>query len=349
MSFLKKSLFKRVIDVLKDTEDLKSLIVIKQGNSIEAEIARLQKELAEGKPSIDSKKIEQQIRMLEIGKAGEQSLLFELKNSFLPIMILHDVYIEHKRLNAQFDFIVVTRQFFMVIEVKRYYGNITVNEKGEFIRTVNRGSRIVFKEGMYNPVRQVERQVEILRSLLIDHKVIERTPIRYAVAFANAKTVIDLKNAPKEVKDKVFRSDGIVSFLKSELEKKSPVHFLDNRMREFAEYIKGQHIDKYVIEEPGEPEFSFYTEEEVPVAATVEKMSEVVSNEGLELRLKEFRKKISNESGHKAFYIFTNKTLDNLVEKRPTTLEDLRKIPGIGDKKVEEFGEELVRIIRGNT
>ncbi|QUW21455.1 NERD domain-containing protein [Sporosarcina sp. Marseille-Q4063] len=349
MTFVKKPFLARFVDALKDKEELKTPIIVKHGDSMDLEIARLQKELADKKSPDDRKKIEQQIKYLEIGKAGEQSLLFELTNSFLPMMILHDVYIEHKGLNAQFDFIIVTRKFFMVIEVKKYYGNITVNEKGEFIRTVNRGSRTVFKEGMYSPVRQVERQVEVLQSMLKDHKIIERTPILHAVAFANEKTVIDLKKAPKNIKDKVFRSDGIVTFLKAELAKKSPMHFFDKRMQDFAEYIKGQHINKHLLENPDEEEVSFYTEEEeVPVAATVEVEPVPVSNEDLEVKLKEFRKKTADESGRKAFHIFTNKTLDSLIEIKPTTLEDLRKVPGIGDKKIEEFGAELVGIINDN-
>lgn len=301
MSFVKKRFLSRVIDALKDKEKLKSPVVIKHGDSMDIEIARLQKELVEGKSGEDPKKIEQQIKFLEIGKAGEQSLLFELTNSFLPIMILHDVYIEHKGLKAQFDFVVVTRQFFLVIEVKKYYGNLTVNEKGEFIRTVNRGPRTVFKEGMYSPIRQAERQVEVLRSMLVDHEIIERVPIRYTVAFANEKTVIDLKKAPSDIKDKVFRSDGIVTFLKAELAKKSPVHFLDQRMRDFAEYINKQHVNKHVMESAVAQVTSFFAEEEVPIAATVEEKSLSISNEKLESKLKEFRKKIVDASGQKRF------------------------------------------------
>lgn len=341
MSFLKKSFFSRVVETLKDKEELKSPIVIKDGNSADIEIARFQKELV--KPGADVKKIEQQIKFLEIGKAGERALLFELTNSFLPMMILHDVYIEHDGLNAQFDFVVVTRQFFLVIEVKKYYGNITVNEKGEFIRTVKRGNRTVFEEGVYSPIRQVERQAEVLRSMLVDHKIIKQTPIRYAVAFANEKTVIDLKKAPREMQDKVVRSDGIVQFLKAELAKKSPVHFRDKRMQDYAEYIHSQHVEKYQVERFDEEEKDFFIDEEIPVVK-----EEVISylDEGLEKNLKAFRKKLADESGRKAFYIFTNKTLDELVEKKPTTLKELKKISGIGDKKIAEFGTALLQLIK---
>lgn len=349
MSFVKKPFISRMFDALKDKENLKMPVVIKDEESIDIEIDRLKRELVETKLSDKRvKEIEKQIKLFEIGKSGEQSLLFELKNSFLPIMILHDIQIEHKDLKAQFDFIVITRQFFLVIEVKKYYGDITVNEKGEFIRTVNRGSRTISKEGMYSPVRQVERQVDVLRKMLMDNDVIERTPIRFAVAFANEKTVVDLKDAPAEVKDKVFRSDGIVSFLRAELAKKSPVHFGDTRMREFAEYIKEQHVNKNVIEKQDEPEVNFYIEEiaQKRNIDTDGSRSVEISDEELEASLKKFRKELADNSGRKAFHVFTNKTLDELVGKRPSTLEDLRQIYGLGDTKIIEFGEELVGIFR---
>nr|WP_269135957.1 NERD domain-containing protein [Sporosarcina cyprini] len=326
--------------------------MIKEEESIDLEIARLKRELDGGHFSDKrAKELKKQIKLFEIGKAGEQSLLFELKNSFLPIMILHDIRNEHKGLQAQFDFIVVTRHFFLVIEVKKYYGNITVNEKGEFIRSVYRGRRLISQEGMYSPVRQVERQVEVLRSMLVDHEVIEKTPIRYAVAFANDKTVINLTDAPMDVKDKVFRADGIVSFLKTELTKKSPVHFGDNRMREFAEYIKSQHVTKIEVEEQDETEVSFYLEE--AVAEENDNVHEgngyaPLSDDELETVLKEFRKNLAETSGRKAFHIFTNKMMAELVEKRPITVEELRGINGFGDKKIGDFGRDLISIIRSH-
>jgi len=86
--------------------------------------------------------------------------------------------------------------------------------------------------------------------------------------------------------------------------------------------------------------------EQIPVAATLQVDSISESANKLASILKEFRLKKSRESGMKAFHIFTNKTLDELVEKKPITIEELRKIKGIGEKNIEGFGEELVWIIR---
>lgn len=266
------------------------------------------------------------------------------------MMILHDVYIEHKGFNAQFDFILITRNFFLVVEVKKYYGNITVNEKGEFIRTVNRGNRTVFKEGVYSPIRQVDRQVEVLRNMLVDHEIIKETPIRSVVAFANEKTVIDLKKAPANIRDRVVRVDGIVSFLEAELAKKSPVHFLDKRMENYAEYIKKQHIDKYVGEMSDDEEQYVFEEDVMVVKDDVKKENPSVNlRDGkLEVVLKKFRMTIANETGVKAFHIFTNKTLDELIDKKPTTLKELKTVSGIGEKKIEVFGARLVQVIIEN-
>lgn len=103
------------------------------------------------------------------------------------------------------------------------------------------------------------------------------------------------------------------------------------------------------MEESDEQKTSFYTEKEIPIAAVVEEKPITISNEDLEVKLKEFRKKAADDSGRKAFHIFTNKTLDELVEKKPTSLENLRKIRGIGDKRVEEFGMGLIALIKNHT
>lgn len=85
----------------------------------------------------------------------------------------------------------------------------------------------------------------------------------------------------------------------------------------------------------------------VPIAVTMAVDSVHVSANELETRLKEYRLSKARKTGKKAFHIFTNKTLEELVEMRPVTIDELRGIHGIGKKKIEDFGEELVGIIRG--
>jgi len=45
--------------------------------------------------------------------------------------------------------------------------------------------------------------------------------------------------------------------------------------------------------------------------------------------------------------VVSNKTLEELVEKRPSSKEDLLMINGIKDKKFEKYGQELLKIMLG--
>jgi ATP-dependent DNA helicase RecQ len=41
-------------------------------------------------------------------------------------------------------------------------------------------------------------------------------------------------------------------------------------------------------------------------------------------------------------------TIDGIATSRPTTLGQLRDIPGIGDKKLEHYGDELIALVRAS-
>ncbi|MHB9143506.1 MAG: nuclease-related domain-containing protein, partial [Paludibacter sp.] len=79
--------------------------------------------------------IELEIRLVEAGIAGEKQVRFELENSHIPMYILHDLYIEYEGLTAQIDYLIITRKHQFVIECKNLYGNIEINNAGDFIRT----------------------------------------------------------------------------------------------------------------------------------------------------------------------------------------------------------------------
>jgi superfamily II DNA helicase RecQ len=48
-----------------------------------------------------------------------------------------------------------------------------------------------------------------------------------------------------------------------------------------------------------------------------------------------------------AYVIFTDRTLDDLLERRPTTLAQLGGCHGIGPAKLEAFGPELLAVVAG--
>lgn len=346
MEYKQVGFFKRVAKALTDTEKLKTPVLVKEATESMQLIEKYNKEIKSTADEKQNKILSEKIKLLELGLKGENSVLFELQNSFLPIHILHDVRIEHKDLKAQMDFVVLTRKFILVIEVKNYYGNILVNEKDEFIRQVYKGNKLTFQEGFYSPIRQVERQVEVFESYMRDMGAITRTPIKTVVVFTNNRTVINTKKASEHVKKKILRVDGLVEYIKQELKKSSPVHFLDNHMKELSDYIKASH-GEFIDDKTDSVEMKLLEEtidnqnesSEVPKTAQT-------NHSGLEDALKRFRMKLATEQNVKAFHIFTNKTLEELILKQPCSLNDLKTIHGIGEKKINAFGEELIGIIK---
>lgn len=346
MEYKQGGFFKRVAKALTDTEKLKAPILVKEATESVQLIEQYKKEIKHTADDNQNKRLNEKIKLLELGLKGENSVLFELQNSFLPVHILHDVRIAHNNLKAQIDFVVLTRKFILVIEVKNYFGNILVNEKDEFIRQVYKGNKLAFQEGFYSPVRQVERQVEVFESYMKDMGAVTRTPIKSVVVFSNNRTVINTKKASKHVKEKIIRVDSLVEYIKQELEKSSPVHFMDNRMKEMSEYIKASHFE-LIDDETDSVEMKLLEEtiskqyENNELAVSVQ-----TNNTDLEEALKQFRMKLATNQNVKAFHIFTNRTLEELILKQPCNVIDLKNIQGIGEMKINVFGKELVEIIK---
>ena len=61
--------------------------------------------------------------------------------------------------------------------------------------------------------------------------------------------------------------------------------------------------------------------------------------------LRAWRSQIARKRGVPAYVVLHDSTIDGIATSRPRTLEQLRGIPGIGDKKLEHYGEELVALV----
>ncbi len=58
--------------------------------------------------------------------------------------------------------------------------------------------------------------------------------------------------------------------------------------------------------------------------------------------IKEWRKSYAKENDIPAFMVFSDKTLRDLVLRAPSNLQDLKKVYGLGEKKIDLFGETLI-------
>jgi ATP-dependent DNA helicase RecQ len=66
----------------------------------------------------------------------------------------------------------------------------------------------------------------------------------------------------------------------------------------------------------------------------------------LRARLRSWRSDIARERGVPAYVVLHDATIDGIVRAWPTTLDELRNVPGIGDKKLEHYGDELLQIVK---
>jgi len=61
--------------------------------------------------------------------------------------------------------------------------------------------------------------------------------------------------------------------------------------------------------------------------------------------LRAWRMQVARKRGVPAYVVLHDSTIDGIAARRPTTLTHLREIPGIGDKKLEHYGDALIALV----
>src|SRR5665647_3433473 len=62
--------------------------------------------------------------------------------------------------------------------------------------------------------------------------------------------------------------------------------------------------------------------------------------------LRAWRSQVARTRGVPAYVVLHDATIDGIATSRPATLSQLRGIPGIGDKKLEHYGDELIALVQ---
>ena len=235
------------VTMLKDDSDAKVYL-----EKLEA----LQKEVSPDTRIADL--LEKEIAITKAGIAGEETILFELKNSGMDLVVLHDIYVETEDgLGAQIDYIVITPYANVFIECKNLFGDITIDNNGSFIRSYSYGRKKV-RESIYSPIAQNERHLTIFREDRASSKnaffaaIYRKNFSEYNksyVVLANPKTILNDRYAPKEIKKQVIRADQLVSVLKSiktDLKsKKSEMLKLGNAFLAMNKEDRNEYISKF--------------------------------------------------------------------------------------------------------
>lgn len=300
--------------------------------------------------------IERDMKLLAYGIAGEESVAFELNNSYLPIIVLHDLRLEHEGLSVQIDYLIITTKFCLIVECKNLFGNLEVNNRGEFIRELNfNGTRK--KEGIYSPVTQNTRHMEMIKGIgsankknLLNRVAFEKffkDTYRSVIVLANPKTVINLKRAPKFVKDQIIRSDQLIEYIKKSVRESKDLAWSEKEMYEMADFFVGLHK-----ENPVDYTERYFqgdsTEHSVGIQETKESGGAEISIEETTLyqALKQYRYETSRAEGVKVYYIYNNAQMEALISVMPRDLDELRRVSGFGEVKCEKYGEAILGIVR---
>lgn len=198
------------------------IIILKESNSAEEHLAKLEELLPRATGKV-KENIQKEIILTKAGIDGEKKVLYELKNSNMDLVVLQDICIQAKDgREAQIDFVIVTSKLTILLECKNLVGNIEIDSKGNFSRTIQYGKRY-WKEGIYSPITQNERHMEVLKECKSEEwNTVMGAMVRMSfssfhkslVVLANEKTYLNDRYAKKEVKEQVIRADQLIATIR---------------------------------------------------------------------------------------------------------------------------------------
>jgi ribonuclease D len=322
----------------------------------------------------DEKKelVNKEIRAMKRGLHGEKTVDFELKNCNSPFLYLHDVRIEYDERSSQIDYLVITKKYICVIETKQLLGDVNINSDGEFIRVYKNKNGYENKEGMLSPIEQNKKHVNLIKRILKEVFECDNIPVKSLVIMANPKAIIRKKYAPEEIQNQIIRAENLGNYIENLDNELKKTVFKEEVAFKIAEYFKEKHtpinIDykgKFGITGQDFCEESITVQKD-PVEKkeiepnelnAIDKSNEVIeveielseSDNELAQKLKLYRNEKAKEEGYsglKYHYVFSGSTISNLVEKKPETIEQLFEIKGLGEVKINKYGNDVLKLIQ---
>lgn len=328
-----------LIDSAIDAFRFKDTVFYKENSDLQSKYDALKKLNGEYP---NNEELLSELFVVKKGLDGENEIAYQLKKAHIGMYVLRDIKVKHEDLTAQIDYVIITPVYTYYVECKNLVGNITVTDKGDFIREFTINGRKI-KKGMYSPLRQVEAQREVIRKIWESNSSAIKKFFasknfdyyrRVLVVAANQDTILNTNRAPKEMKYKILRADALVRQIEYDLDHRGNDEYLESKksMEEMAQ----SYVDLSSKEEINY--YDYYKEKYCnDVSAPI--------NDDLKDRLIELRKNRSNEMNIPAYYVFTNEELDKLVELRPKTIEELKNTNILTPIKLKTHGEIIIEEI----
>lgn len=347
-------LFGDLFDGFSEMNRFKDTVFLKESSGLQKQHEALSR-LASEFP--DNEEIAKELIKVKKGLEGEKEIAYRLGKASIGMYVLHDVRFVYEDLTAQVDYIVVTPVFTYFIECKNMIGNITVTEKGDFIREYSYNGKRV-KKGMNSPLTQVEDQREVYRKIWED----EQTGLlsgmlasynfyhyrRVLVVAANPDTILNTSKAPFEWKHKILRADALVRQIEYDIDHRADDDAYDNQkeMKKTAEaYLRQSAKDE------DKDYYAIYRDKYCPDSQPAEENgtggSESVESDASDLRerLIAFRTQAAKAMKIPPYYVFNNEELERLIAEKPKTVEELKQLKILPPVKIKVHGEGIVGVI----
>lgn len=199
---------------------------------------------------------------IQAGQKQELDVAFYLRRAFKDhpqVFVFNDLKFKHNDETAQIDHLIVYTYGFILIESKSITGEVTINEHQEWSRSY-RGNW----QGMPSPIKQVELQLAVLKSLLRANaplllpKIFGKLQQGFggrewqSVCAISSNAIINRDHTPKTTQERLVKSefiaDKLLQMMKLPASAPNALHFLSTNVRPwFNEESLGK-ICQFILE-----------------------------------------------------------------------------------------------------
>jgi len=200
-------------------------------------------------------------KRLLAGDHQEKNVAFYLRRAFKDrddILVINDIRIVHNGETAQIDHLVITELGFCLVESKSIKATVKINKEGEWSRAY-----AGYQKGIPSPIKQVELQEKLLRDLLAENKPKILSKVLgmqqgfggrkwVAICAISSDAIIDRKYLPKELNERVMKSEFIADWINKNIAMKQGVGkklraitstalFTQGELQSIGEFLLSQH------------------------------------------------------------------------------------------------------------
>jgi hypothetical protein len=174
--------------------------------------------------------------------------------------VFNDVKFKHNGETAQIDHLVVYTYGFILIESKSITGEVAINQHQEWSRSY-RGQW----QGMPSPIKQVELQLALLKSLVRDNasqllpKMFGKLQQNFggrewhSICAISSNAIINRENTPKTLEERLVKSefiaDKLLDIMKLPTSRPNALHFISTNTRPWFSEESLARICQFLLEQ----------------------------------------------------------------------------------------------------